>query len=237
MISVISNMKENVKMGKTFKVRFYCGKEQTYAITKEYPYGISQKQIEADFQEYLAKINTASNWELAEKYEQGMVQEIDRAFQNSNKTTKTAINCVTIYADGACSGNPGPGGWGAILRVNGHEKELSGGEKDTTNNRMELTSVIMGLSALKKPCNVTVVTDSKYVADAIGKGWLKKWKTNGWRKSDKKPVLNKDLWEKLDELLQKHTVVFNWVEGHAGHPENERCDTLAVAQAQKFKQS
>ncbi len=135
---------------------------------------------------------------------------------------------VEISTDGACSGNPGPGGWGVVLRFGEHEKELSGGEKNTTNNRMELTAAIMGLSALKEPCRVRLVTDSKYVADGITKGWADSWKSNGWRKADKKPALNPDLWEKLLELIDYHEVTIDWVKGHAGHPENERCDRLAV---------
>jgi len=135
---------------------------------------------------------------------------------------------VEIFTDGACSGNPGPGGWGAVLRYNGHEKELSGGEKNTTNNRMELTAVIRALEQLKEPCKVTLTTDSKYVSDGIGKGWAESWQKNGWRKADKKPALNPDLWERLLELLKIHNVTINWVKGHAGHPENERCDKLAV---------
>ena len=136
--------------------------------------------------------------------------------------------CVEIFTDGACSGNPGPGGWGVVLRFGAHEKELSGGEKETTNNRMELTAAIMGLSALKEPCKVRLVTDSKYVADGITKGWAESWQNNGWRKADKKPALNSDLWEKLLELIHTHEVTIEWVKGHAGHPENERCDKLAV---------
>ena len=136
---------------------------------------------------------------------------------------------VEIFTDGACSGNPGPGGWGVVLRYGGHEKELSGGERDTTNNRMELTAAIEGLSALKEPCRVRLVTDSKYVADGITKGWAASWRSNGWRKADKKPALNVDLWKKLLDLLEKHEVDIEWVKGHAGHPENERCDELAVA--------
>ena len=135
---------------------------------------------------------------------------------------------VEIFTDGACSGNPGPGGWGVVLRFGAHEKELSGGEKETTNNRMELTAAIMGLSALKEPCKVRLVTDSKYVADGITKGWAESWQNNGWRKADKKPALNVDLWEKLLELIHTHEVTIEWVKGHAGHPENERCDKLAV---------
>ncbi|MBQ1988710.1 MAG: ribonuclease HI [Clostridia bacterium] len=135
---------------------------------------------------------------------------------------------VEIFTDGACSGNPGPGGWGVVLRFGSHEKELSGGERETTNNRMELTAAIEGLSALKESCDVRLVTDSKYVADGITKGWAESWQKNGWRKADKKPALNPDLWEKLLMLIKKHNVTIEWVKGHAGHPENERCDKLAV---------
>lgn len=142
---------------------------------------------------------------------------------------------VEIFTDGACSGNPGPGGWGAILRYNGVEKELSGGEKDTTNNRMELTAVISALKALKMPCEAVVTTDSKYVYESITKGWVYSWQKNGWRKADKKPALNVDLWAELLELLGKHQVTFNWVKGHNEHPENERCDRLAVAECEKYK--
>lgn len=140
-----------------------------------------------------------------------------------------------MFTDGACSGNPGPGGYGTILRYEGHEKELSGGEADTTNNRMELTAVIVGLEALKEPCHVTLTTDSKYVADAITKGWAESWQRNDWRKADKKPALNVDLWEKLLLLLKTHEVEIVWVKGHEGHPENERCDTLAVNASKNFK--
>ena len=136
---------------------------------------------------------------------------------------------VEIFTDGACSGNPGPGGWGAVLRYNGREKELSGGERDTTNNRMELTAVIKALEQLKEPCKVMLTTDSKYVSDGVSKGWAVSWQKIGWRKADKKPALNPDLWERLLELLKIHNVTINWVKGHAGHPENERCDELAVA--------
>lgn len=142
---------------------------------------------------------------------------------------------IQIFTDGACSGNPGPGGWGAVLRYNGVEKELYGGEKETTNNRMELTAVISALKALKEPCEVTLTTDSKYVCDSVVRGWVYSWQKNNWRKSDKKPALNVDLWEQLLELLEKHNVTFNWVKGHAGHPENERCDKLAVEQSEKYK--
>ena len=135
---------------------------------------------------------------------------------------------VYIYSDGACSGNPGPGGYGVILRCDGKEKELSGGAPDTTNNRMELSGVIAGLEALKFPCKVILQTDSRYVVDGIEKGWVKSWQRNNWIKSDKKPALNKDLWERLLELLELHEVSFVWIKGHAGHEENERCDKLAV---------
>lgn len=141
---------------------------------------------------------------------------------------------VQIFSDGACSGNPGPGGFGVILRCDGREKELSGGEKSTTNNRMELMGVITGLEALKYPCTVTVQTDSKYVVDSVTKGWAKSWRKNGWIKSDKKPALNADLWERLLKLLELHDVTFTWIKGHAGHAENERCDKLAVAQRDYF---
>ena len=140
------------------------------------------------------------------------------------------IKKVEIFTDGACSGNPGPGGYGVILCFGEHTKELSGGEHETTNNRMELTGVIIGLSALKEPCEVTLTTDSKYVVDSITKGWVYGWQKKGWIKSDKKPALNVDLWKQLLPLLEKHKVNFVWVKGHAGHPENERCDQLAVIQ-------
>ena len=141
---------------------------------------------------------------------------------------------VTIYTDGACSGNPGPGGWGAILEWNGREKELSGGERETTNNRMELSGVIFALSALKEPCAVDLYTDSKYVFDAVDKGWVYSWRKNGWRKADKKSALNVDLWERLLPLLETHRVTWHWVKGHAENEKNNRCDALAVAQSRKF---
>ena len=135
---------------------------------------------------------------------------------------------VNLYTDGACSGNPGPGGWGAILRYAEHERELCGGEEQTTNNRMELTAVIEGLSALKEPCKVLLCSDSTYVINSIQKGWVYGWQRKGWKKSDGSPALNVDLWERLLPLLKKHDVTFEWVRGHTGHPENERCDRLAV---------
>lgn len=141
---------------------------------------------------------------------------------------------VDIFTDGACSGNPGPGGFGTILRANGVEKEISDGDPQTTNNRMELLAVITGLKALKRPCDVTIYTDSKYVADGINNGWAESWKRNGWRKADKKPAQNIDLWDDLLTELQKHKYKIIWIKGHAGHPENERCDRLAVAAYQKY---
>lgn len=141
---------------------------------------------------------------------------------------------VEIFTDGACSGNPGPGGWGAILRYNGHEKELSGGEAVTTNNRMELSAVIFALEALKEPCEVKLYSDSQYVCNALSLGWAKKWKSQGWMRNKKEPALNPELWERLLSLCDIHKVEVNWVRGHAGHPENERCDRLAVAAAKQF---
>ena len=140
------------------------------------------------------------------------------------------MKTVTLYTDGACSGNPGPGGWGAILVYNGVEKVLSGGENATTNNRMELTAVIEGLKALKESCIVELYSDSKYVIDALEKGWAASWQRRGWIKSDKKPALNPDLWEILLALTQKHEMRYHWVKGHADNPMNNRCDELAVAQ-------
>ena len=135
---------------------------------------------------------------------------------------------VKLYTDGACKGNPGPGGWGCILVYGETEKELSGGDAHTTNNRMELSAAIAGLRALKQPCEVELWSDSKYLVDAITKGWAKGWKAKGWKKGDGKPALNPDLWEELLALLEKHQVTFVWVRGHNGHPYNERCDVLAT---------
>ena len=144
------------------------------------------------------------------------------------------MKTVTIYTDGACSGNPGPGGWGAILSYNGIEKELSGGEKQTTNNRMELTGVISALSALKEPCIVELWSDSKYVIDALEKGWAQGWRKRGWVKSDKKPALNPDLWEQLLDLTEKHEMHYHWVKGHADNEKNNRCDEMAVERRDYF---
>jgi ribonuclease HI len=143
---------------------------------------------------------------------------------------------IELYTDGACRGNPGRGGWGAILVYGDKEKELSGGEPMTTNNRMELMAAIEGLAALRVPCEVTLTSDSKYLVDAINKGWLESWKKNGWRKADKSAVLNVELWKKIDMLLAVHDVSFVWVHGHTGHPYNERCDALATAFADSFEE-
>ena len=144
-------------------------------------------------------------------------------------TTTDKKKTISIFTDGACSGNPGPGGWGAILRYKNHEKEISGFEKETTNNRMELLAVINALESLKEHCMVQIFTDSQYIANAFNKGWLEKWQQNGWKTSAKKAVKNKELWLRLVKMSQKHELSWNWVKGHAGHPENERCDQLAVA--------
>lgn len=142
---------------------------------------------------------------------------------------------VTLYTDGACSGNPGPGGWAAILIYGDYKKEMSGGEPDTTNNRMELTGVIKGLQALNQPCVVELYSDSKYVIDALEKGWAEGWRKRGWVKADKKPALNPDLWEELLRLCEYHTVNLHWVKGHASNPMNNRCDELAVAEWKKLR--
>ena len=144
------------------------------------------------------------------------------------------MKTVTIYTDGACSGNPGPGGWGAILEYNGTEKEISGGAAETTNNRMELTAVIEALVLLKEPCTVELYSDSKYVIDALEKGWVYGWKKKGWVKADKKPAQNVDLWERLLPLTARHQLRYHWVKGHAENEKNERCDRLAVAESKKF---
>ena len=143
---------------------------------------------------------------------------------------------VTIYTDGACSGNPGPGGWGAILRYGEHTRELSGGEAHTTNNRMELMGAISALEALREPCRVELYTDSKYVSDALLKGWARGWRARGWVKADKKPALNPDLWERLLQLCEQHEVKVHWVKGHAENPWNNRCDELAVAKSREYRE-
>ena len=144
------------------------------------------------------------------------------------------MKTVELYTDGACSGNPGVGGWGCLLRYNGHERELSGGEAETTNNRMELTAAIEGLRALREPCRVELYTDSRYIEQAFSAGWLENWLKSGWRKSDKSPVLNRDLWEELHRLTQEHEVSFHWVRGHAENEYNNRCDKLAVEAREKL---
>ena len=141
---------------------------------------------------------------------------------------------VYIFTDGACSGNPGPGGWGAVLRYGKTEKELFGSEANTTNNRMELTACITALKALKEPCEVVLTTDSQYVVNGITKGWAESWKKNGWKKADKKPALNADLWQELLDENERHVITFEWIKGHAGHEENERCDHLAVEAYQQY---
>lgn len=139
------------------------------------------------------------------------------------------MKTVDLYTDGACSGNPGPGGWGVVLIYKGLKKEMSGGEENTTNNRMELSAAIEGLSALKEPCIVNLYSDSKYLIDGMTKGWARSWRQKGWKKSDGKLALNVELWEKVLELDDYHKINYNWVKGHAGNPNNERCDELAVA--------
>ncbi len=141
---------------------------------------------------------------------------------------------VDIYTDGSCRRNPGPGGWGAILVYNGHELALSGGEASTTNNRMELLSVISALERLKESCRITLTSDSKYVLDGLSKGWARSWRSKGWKKSDGSPALNPDLWERLLNLCDKHEIEYVWVKGHAGHPYNERCDSMAQAESGKY---
>lgn len=152
----------------------------------------------------------------------------------AEKKSGGALPHVDIYTDGSCRNNPGPGGWGAVLVCGEHELELSGGEAETTNNRMELTSVIEALSKLKSPCEVTLTSDSKYVCDGISKGWAASWKKKGWKKSDGSPALNPELWDRLLTLCETHRVTFVWVKGHAGHPYNERCDALAQAESGKY---
>ena len=159
------------------------------------------------------------------------VRRLKKIIQRKQQKMKT----VTIYTDGACSGNPGPGGWGAILMYGAHKKELSGGEASTTNNRMELTAVISALELLKEPCAVELWSDSKYVIDALDKGWAKGWRAKGWIKSDKKPALNPDLWARLLDLCEIHTVRTHWVKGHAENEYNNRCDELAVLESRKFR--
>lgn len=145
------------------------------------------------------------------------------------------MKSVTVYTDGACSGNPGPGGWAAILIYGEHRRELSGGEPSTTNNRMELTAIISALSALKEPCTVELYSDSRYVLDALEKGWALRWRRNGWKRNKSDAALNPDLWETLLNLVEAHDVRCHWVRGHADNPYNNRCDALAVAESRKFR--
>jgi ribonuclease HI len=152
-----------------------------------------------------------------------LVRRLIRAFNRGG----VAVKEVVIYTDGACVGNPGPGGYGAVIVFNQHKKELSGGEAQTTNNRMEMMGAIAALEALKEPCKVKLYSDSRYVVDGIGKGWAKKWRANGWMRNKKDPALNVDLWQRMLAVLEKHDATFLWVKGHAGHLENERCDALA----------
>ena len=148
-------------------------------------------------------------------------------------TTDTPTSNVTLHTDGACLGNPGPGGWAAILQWGEHESVLSGGLADTTNNQMELMAVIMGLEALKRPVSITVVSDSRYVLNGI-QSWIAGWKRNGWKNAKKQPVANQELWKRLDAATQYHQIDWQWIKGHAGHPLNERCDELASAEARQF---
>ena len=144
------------------------------------------------------------------------------------------MKTVSVYTDGACSGNPGPGGWGAILMCGEHKREISGGEANTTNNRMELMAVIQALSMLKEPCIVDLWSDSQYVINGLGKGWAKEWKARGWKKADRKPALNSDLWDRLLTLTDTHSMRYHWVKGHAENKYNNRCDELAVSESQKY---
>ena len=144
------------------------------------------------------------------------------------------MKAVSMYTDGACSGNPGPGGWAAILRYGDREKVLSGGEENTTNNRMELTAAIRGLKALREPCEVHLYSDSRYLVDAVEKGWARGWQSRGWMRTKKEPAKNPELWKELMELLGRHRVELHWVKGHADDPMNARCDALAVAESRKF---
>ncbi len=189
-------------------------------------------------------------WQLNKSFDRMLFLLVDifdkiwysiKEFRNRRKKERLRkstnyMKTITIYTDGACSGNPGPGGWGAILQYGEHTKELSGGEKLTTNNRMELTGVIRALQALKEPCIVELYSDSKYIIDALEKGWARGWRARGWVKSDKKPALNPDLWETLLDLCQVHQVRTHWVKGHAENPYNNRCDQLAVGEWRKLKE-
>lgn len=183
------------------------------------------------------KLPYSKNKPSASSAKHKSINSAENEAQNSLSDKTRSLNTqksIDIYTDGSCRKNPGPGGWGAILVADGRELELCGGCADTTNNRMELTAVISALSKLKKPCRVNLTTDSRYVCDGITKGWAKSWKKKGWKKGDGSPALNPELWERLLELCELHSVSFNWVKGHAGHPYNERCDALAQAESGKY---
>ena len=174
-------------------------------------------------------------WEDIYDNQENIIALGKQALSGRRLLKRRTMKTVTIYTDGACSGNPGPGGWGAILMYGPHKRELSGGEANTTNNRMELTAVIEALSLLKEPCIVDLWSDSKYVIDGLEKGWAKGWKARGWKKADKKPALNPDLWDRLLALTEVHSLRYHWVKGHAENAYNNRCDELAVAESQKYK--
>ena len=175
------------------------------------------------------------NWTRYEKALDKLDQFQENILSKIRMRKSKPMKTVTIYTDGACSGNPGPGGWGAILMYGQHRRELSGGEANTTNNRMELTAVIQALSLLKEPCIVDLWSDSKYVIDGLEKGWAKGWKARGWKNADKKPALNPDLWDRLLTLTDIHSLRYHWVKGHAENEFNNRCDELAVSESQKYK--
>jgi len=229
-------------------VDFFCA-ERNLAIELDGESHEESAQNDALRSQYLnelgIKVLRFTNQEITEQFE-GVCQAIYNVLNDTTPrpaaqvtpliggTRSLPMKTVTIYTDGACSGNPGPGGWGAILEFNGIEKELSGGEAMTTNNRMELTAVISALEALKEPCIVELYSDSKYVIDALEKGWAVSWRKKGWIKADKKPALNPDLWEKLLQLAETHQLRYHWVKGHAENEKNNRCDQLAVAESKKF---
>ena len=216
--------------------RFHPKKDQ-HVLLEEYTDGCQVNQIVPDdFARWvfpkLFKSRLPKYEMLAQRYGVALESEKLRDVLSEEEFQKTLqskqMTKIEIYTDGACSGNPGPGGWGALLRSGGHEKEMSGGEDDTTNNRMEMMAVIKALEALKKPSHVDLYTDSKYVMQGVNE-WLAGWKAKRWKTASKKPVKNQDLWQRIDSLIQTHNVVFHWVKGHAGHPENEKADQLATS--------
>ena len=236
-------------------VDFYCYKARlAIELDGSQHYEGNGPELDAARTAYLQEVEKIkvlrfTNLEIKQNFE-GVCAVIDRqvkaAFPSSvwpsashlppgEGYNRRSMKTVTIYTDGACSGNPGPGGWGAILQYGEFKKELSGGEAHTTNNRMELTGVITALKALKEPCIVELYSDSKYVIDALEKGWARGWKARGWVKGDKKPALNPDLWATLLDLCDYHTVHLHWVKGHADNPYNNRCDELAVTESRKYK--